>query len=45
MLQRADELFIEADAALAAGDLGGYQAKIDEARALIADALALLDGG
>jgi len=44
MLERADELFIEADQALAEGDLGGYQAKIDEARALIADALALIEG-
>jgi uncharacterized membrane protein (UPF0182 family) len=44
MLQRADELFIEADQALAGGDLGGYQAKIDEARALIADALSLIEG-
>jgi uncharacterized membrane protein (UPF0182 family) len=43
LLARADELFIEADAALADSDLGLYQRKIDEARQLIADAVALLD--
>jgi uncharacterized membrane protein (UPF0182 family) len=43
LLQQADDLFIEADEALAAGDLGGYQAKIVEARALIAQAFELLN--
>lgn len=43
LLQQADDVFAEADAALAAGDLGVYQQKIDEARGLIDDAFALLD--
>ena len=43
LLELADQAFLEADAALADGDLGTYQAKIAEARQLIADAFALLD--
>lgn len=42
MLAEADALFVEADEALEAGDLGLYQQKIDEARELIADAVDLL---
>ena len=42
LLNQADALFVEADEALAAGDLGLYQAKIDEARDLIADAVEIL---
>jgi uncharacterized membrane protein (UPF0182 family) len=43
LLERADQAFLEADEALAAGDLGLYQEKIGEARQLIADAFALLE--
>jgi uncharacterized membrane protein (UPF0182 family) len=43
LLEQADQAFLEADQALAAGDLGRYQEKVDEARALIADAFAILD--
>ena len=43
LLEQADQAFLEADTALADGDLGAYQAKIAEARQLIADAFALLD--
>ena len=43
LLEQADEAFLEADAALEAGDLGLYQEKVDEARNLIADAFALLE--
>ena len=43
LLEQADQAFLDADAALADGDLGAYQAKIAEARQLIADAFALLD--
>ncbi len=43
LLQQAEELFNEAEAALTAGDLGTYQAKIDEARALVAEALDLIE--
>jgi uncharacterized membrane protein (UPF0182 family) len=39
LLQQADALFAEADAALARGDLGTYQSKNDEAAALVAEAL------
>jgi uncharacterized protein len=42
LLRRADALFLDADAALANGDLGLYQERIDEARSLIADAVELL---
>ncbi len=45
LLTLADSLFDEADEALAIGDLGGYQAKVEEARARLADALAILDPG
>jgi uncharacterized membrane protein (UPF0182 family) len=43
LLEAADLAFIDADVALADGDLGGYQDKIAEARQLIADAFALLE--
>jgi uncharacterized membrane protein (UPF0182 family) len=43
LLAQADAVFAEADDALADGDLGLYQSKIDEARQLIADAVTLLD--
>jgi uncharacterized membrane protein (UPF0182 family) len=43
LLQAADQAFIEADDALADGDLGLYQEKIAEARQLIADAFELLE--
>ena len=43
LLEQADILFIEADQALADGDLGTYQSKIDEARALIEEAVAILE--
>ena len=42
LLAAADDLFTEADDALAAGDLGEYQSKIDEAQALVQQALDLL---
>jgi uncharacterized membrane protein (UPF0182 family) len=46
MLQLADELLIEADEALLAGDLGAYQAKVDEAAVLVSEAVdILLSGG
>lgn len=44
LLAEADRLFDEADDALADGDLGTYQQRIDEARELIAEAVLLLDG-
>jgi uncharacterized membrane protein (UPF0182 family) len=42
LLAEADRLFAEADQALADGDLGRYQELIDEAQAVIADALEIL---
>ncbi len=42
LLAQADALFVEADEALAAGDLGLYQEKITEARNLIEDAVTIL---
>lgn len=42
LLNDADALFLEADDALAQGDLGLYQEKIDAARQLIEDAVNLL---
>jgi uncharacterized membrane protein (UPF0182 family) len=42
LLTRADALFTEADDALANGDLGTYQTKIDEARGLVSEAVNLL---
>jgi uncharacterized membrane protein (UPF0182 family) len=44
MLLEAEQLFIEADEALLAGDLGAYQAKVDEASALVSAAVAILEG-
>jgi hypothetical protein len=43
LLEQADQAFLEADEALAAGDLGLYQEKIDEARNLIDQAFAILE--
>jgi uncharacterized membrane protein (UPF0182 family) len=43
LLEQADQAFLEADEALAAGDLGLYQQKIDEARDLIDQAFAILE--
>ena len=43
LLQQAEELFNEADVALKDGDLGTYQVKVDEAKALVAQALDLLE--
>jgi len=42
VLVRIDIVLAEADEALAAGDLGKYQAKVDEARALIDEAVDVL---
>jgi uncharacterized membrane protein (UPF0182 family) len=42
LLARADALFGEADDLLRGGDLGGYQAKMEEARKLVEQALAAL---
>ncbi len=42
LLQRADQAFTDADAALQSGDLGLYQQKISEARQLIDRAMELL---
>ena len=44
-LERADQLFIAADEALAEQDLGEYQRLIDEARDLIRQAVQTLDSG
>lgn len=43
LLEQADQAFLEADEALAAGDLGLYQEKVDEARALIDQAFQILE--
>ncbi|HYN32801.1 MAG TPA: hypothetical protein VES40_09260, partial [Ilumatobacteraceae bacterium] len=43
LLAQADALFVEADEALAEGDLGLYQEKITEARNLIEDAVIILN--
>ena len=42
LLVQAQQAFTDADAALAAGDLGGYQAKVKEAQSLVAQAAQLL---
>ena len=44
LLEQADALFVEADEALQANDLGTYQDKIDEARGLVAEAVQRLEG-
>jgi uncharacterized membrane protein (UPF0182 family) len=44
LLQRADQLFTEADAALQAKDLATYASKIGQARALVSQAMQLLEG-
>ena len=44
LLLRAEGLFAEADQALAEGDLGTYQAKVDEARRLVEQAIDLGGG-
>ncbi|MET0145407.1 MAG: UPF0182 family protein [Ilumatobacteraceae bacterium] len=43
LLTRAGQLFDEANSALEAQDLGTYQAKVDEARTLVDQALALIE--
>jgi len=43
LLEAADQAFLEADEALAAGDLGLYQEKIGEARDLIDQAFTILE--
>jgi uncharacterized membrane protein (UPF0182 family) len=43
LLEDADALFVEADEALAAGDLGTYQDKVEQARGLVSDAVQLLE--
>ena len=43
LLQQAEELFNDADDALKDGDLGTYQIKVDEAKALVVQALDLLN--
>jgi hypothetical protein len=42
LLQRADQAFADADAALQSGDLGLYQQRISDARQLITRAMELL---
>ncbi len=45
LLAEAETLFIEAEAELrATGDLGAYQAKVEEAQELVSRALALIEG-
>jgi hypothetical protein len=44
LLAQADQLFQEADAALADGDLGTYDDKVEEARDLLGQALELTGG-
>lgn len=44
LLRRAEELFVEADAAFADGDLVTWAEKVTEARALVAQASGLLAG-
>lgn len=45
LLEAADAAFAEADAALRSGDLAGYQQLVDQARALIQQALEALSTG
>ena len=45
LLQQAEVAFAEAQDALDAGDLGAYQAKIDEAQRLIGQAIDLISNG
>lgn len=44
LLTQAQRLFTDADAVLASGDLGGYQDKVDQASALVQQALDLSGG-
>ncbi len=43
LLDQADQLLREADEQLAAGDLGAYQQRVDDAGTFVAQALALLE--
>ena len=45
LLAAADEAFLRADEFLTAGDLAGYAEAVEEARGLIEQAIALMDGG
>jgi uncharacterized protein len=45
LLERADDLFVQADQALADGDLGEYQNLVDEARDLVGQAVSILQAG
>ncbi|HEY7565501.1 MAG TPA: UPF0182 family protein [Acidimicrobiia bacterium] len=45
LLERAEQAFADAEAALRAGDLAGYQRLVEEARALVQQALELLGSG
>ena len=42
LLSEANRLFGDADAALKAGDLGGYQTKVEQARKLVQQAFDLM---
>ncbi len=44
LLLQADQLFLEAEVALADGDLGVYQEKIEQAQILVAEAVSILEG-
>ena len=45
LLDEANDLFAEADAALEGGDIGEYQDKTEEAREKVSEAIDLLQGG
>ena len=44
-MQAAEALFAQADQALENHDLATYQAKVDQARELVQEAVAALQGG
>lgn len=45
LLEQADQAFADAEAALRAGDLAGYQRLVEQARTLVQQALELLNSG
>jgi uncharacterized membrane protein (UPF0182 family) len=45
LLLQAEQLFIEADEALVAGELGTYQEKVQQAQTLVAEAVSILEDG